>query len=167
MSELKEVKDLLVELMKDTYDAESQLVEALPKMVEAATNPGLKRAFKDHLSETKNHVARLEDAFEQMGIPAQRKKCKAMVGLVKEGDEACKEDGKPELVDAGIITAAQKVEHYEIAAYGTLRTYAGLLKQPKLAELFVATLAEEKASDVGLSEIAEGKLLSKLLTARK
>ena len=167
MSGLHELKDVLVELLKDTYDAESQLVEALPKMAAAANNSGLKRAFKDHLAETKNHVARLEEAFGHLDTPAQRKKCKAMVGLVKEGDEACKEEGKPELVDAGIISAAQKVEHYEIAAYGTLRTYAELLELPKLTALFEETLEEEKASDAGLSEIAEGKLLSKVLVARK
>jgi ferritin-like metal-binding protein YciE len=167
MSGLQDLNDVLVELMKDTYDAESQLVEALPKMAAAASNSALKRAFKDHLAETKTHVSRLEEAFEHLGTPARKKKCKAMVGLVKEGEEACKEEGKPELVDAGIISAVQKVEHYEIAAYGTLRTYAELLELPKLAALFEETLEEEKASDAGLSEIAEGKLLTKVLAARK
>ena len=167
MSELKDLKDVLVDLMKDTYDAEMQLVEALPKMAKAAKNSALKAAMKDHLAQTVNHVTRLEEAFEFLDMTPRTKKCKAMVGLIKEGDEAAKEEGKSELVDACIISAAQKVEHYEIAAYGTLLTYAELLDIPELTALFEATLEEEEATDAGLSEIAVDKLLTKVLAGSK
>jgi len=166
MSQLENLQDVLVELMKDTYDAEKQLLEALPEMSKAAKNSDLKRALKDHLNETKGHITRLEQAFEHLGIPAKTKKCPGMAGLIKEGSEEAKAEGKPALVDAGIISAAQKVEHYEIAAYGTLRTYAELLGLSELIVLFQATLDEEKAADAGLSEIADGELLSKVLAPK-
>lgn len=167
MSQLQTLQDLLVDLMKDTYDAELQLVEALPELAKAASNSQLKKAIRDHLAETKVHVSRLEEAFKHLDMAPRKKRCKAMAGLVKEGQDAGEEDGLKPLVDAGIISAAQKVEHYEISAYGTLRTYAQLLGLNELTSLFEATLAEEKAADAGLSGVAGGGLLSKYAKTAK
>lgn len=163
MSQLEDLHDVLVELMKDTYDAEKQLVEALPELAKASKKSELKRAFKDHLAETKGHVARLEEAFVHLNLTPRTKKCKGMAGLIKEGSEAAGEEGKPALVDAGIIAAAQKAEHYEIAAYSSLCTYAAMLGLDELVSLFEATLEEEQAADTLLSEIAEGQLLMKVI----
>lgn len=163
MSALETLQDVLVDMLKDTYDAELQLVEALPELGKAATNSALKRAIRDHLAETKTQVARLEEAFELIGEPARRKKCKAMAGLVKEGKEATEEEGKSALVDACIIAAAQKVEHYEISAYGTMVSQARMMGMDELATLLETTLNEEKTADVKLTEIAEGPLLAKSL----
>jgi ferritin-like metal-binding protein YciE len=124
---LESLNELLIEELKDLYDAEHQLTQALPKMAKAATSEPLQTAFNHHLTETENQISRLEQVFEAMGEKATRKTCKAMKGLVEEGDELMKEDAEPEVLDAGLIAAAQKVEHYEIASYGTVRAYAQLL----------------------------------------
>lgn len=152
--EMSTLEDLLVEQLKDLYSAEDQLVKALPKLVKAATSPDLKKAFEEHLEETKGHVTRLEEAFILLGKKAVAKKCKAMEGLIEEGSELISEDADPDVKDAGLIGAAQKVEHYEIAAYGTVRAYAELLDLPEVADLLAQTLEEEKEADENLTELA-------------
>lgn len=149
------LQDLLVEELKDLYNAEQQMVKALPKMAKAAGSEDLRNAFEEHLKQTKGHVGRLDQAFEQLGLPARGKKCAAMEGLIEEGKELIAE-GLPENVqDAGLIGAAQKVEHYEIAAYGTARTHAELLGHAKVADLLEQTLKEEKQTDEKLTELSE------------
>ena len=153
--EFNGLEDLFRHELKDLYDAEHRLVEALPQMAEKATNPRLKQAFEDHLQQTEKHVQRLESIFEHLGIEPDRVKCDAMVGLVKEGSNVLSADGDADTIDAGLIAAAQKVEHYEIAGYGTLRTFAHRLNDEYAAELCQQTLEDEKATDQLLTEIAE------------
>lgn len=141
--------------LKDIYWAEKALVKALPKMAKKATSEELIEAIENHLQETEGHVERLEKVFEIMGKPAQAKKCEAMDGLIKEGEEIMKESDEGVMRDAGIITAGQKVEHYEIASYGSLRTFAQRLGMNEAAQLLEDTLEEEKAADEKLSEVAE------------
>ena len=158
-SELTEsaLNELFIDELKDIYWAEKHLTSALPKMAKAATSDELRTAIENHLAETENHVIRLEHAFESIGEKAVAKKCEAMAGLVKEGDEIVEETQKGSITrDAGIISAAQKVEHYEIASYGTLKTLAAVLGYDEAAELLNATLQEEKNADSLLSRIAEG-----------
>ena len=152
--------DVLVDLLKDTYHAEKQLVKALPKMAKAASSDDLRSAFEDHLTQTEGHVDRLEQAFAMLEMKPSAKPCHGMMGLVEEGGEVIKEksEGEPSAIDAALISAAQKVEHYEICAYGTLATYAETLGLNDLAEVFKATLSEEEAADDTLSEIAEGSV---------
>ena len=152
--------DVLVDLLKDTYHAEKQLVKALPKMAKAASSDDLRTAFEDHLTQTEGHVDRLEQAFAMLEMKPTAKPCHGMMGLVEEGGEVIKEksEGEPSAIDAALISAAQKVEHYEICAYGTLATYAETLGLNDLAEVFKATLSEEEAADDTLSEIAEGSV---------
>ena len=152
--------DVLVDLLKDTYHAEKQLVKALPKMAKAASSDDLRSAFEDHLTQTEGHVDRLEQAFAMLEMKPTAKPCHGMMGLVEEGGEVIKEksEGEPSAIDAALISAAQKVEHYEICAYGTLATYAETLGLNDLAEVFKATLSEEEAADDTLSEIAEGSV---------
>ena len=147
--------DLFKHELKDLYDAEHRIVEALPQMAEKASNSGLKQAFEDHLRQTEKHVERLEAIFEHLGMEPERIKCDAMVGLIKEGSAVLGADGDPDAIDAGLISAAQKVEHYEIASYGTMRTFARRLNNSYVAELCEQTLDEEKNTDVLLTEIAE------------
>ncbi len=147
--------ELFREELKDLFDAEKQLVKALPKMVKAATSPELKAAFTDHLEVTKGHVERLKQIFEELGMPARGKVCKAMKGLVEEGGEMIDENAADHVKDAGLIVAAQKVEHYEIAGYGSLRTWAETVGHTKVAQLLAKTLAEEEEADAKLTEIAE------------
>src|ERR1043165_4759852 len=123
MVALNDLQDLLVDQLKYLYNAESQLTKALPKMAKAAKNPELKQAFEKHLSQTQEHVSRLERVFEALGEKAKGKTCHAMKGLIEEGAEAISEDASDEVRDAALIAAAQRVEHYEIAGYGTVRTY--------------------------------------------
>jgi ferritin-like metal-binding protein YciE len=127
-------------------------------MAKAAADDQLKQAFTDHLEETKGHVERLEQIFETLGKRAGGKTCKAMQGLVEEGKEMMEEDAEPEVMDAGLIAAAQRVEHYEIAAYGTVRTYAKLLGDEKAAKILQATLDEEGAADKKLTKLAESSI---------
>jgi ferritin-like metal-binding protein YciE len=149
------LNELFVHELKDLYDAEHQLVEALPKMAEAATNPELTEAFEKHLVETRSHVTRLEAVFRAGGEEPERETCKGMKGLIAEGERAIKEIEDPDTRDAALISAAQRVEHYEIAAYGTLRVWA-LTAGIEDAELELqAILGEEKAANDKLTEIAE------------
>jgi ferritin-like metal-binding protein YciE len=149
------LKDLYIDELKDLYNAETQLIKALPKMAKKATAPELKQAFQDHLEETKGHVARLEEIFEELDEKPTGKTCKAMKGLVEEGAEVIEEDGNEAVLDAALIGAAQRVEHYEIAGYGVVRTFATLLGENDAAELLQETLDEEAAADKKLTEIAE------------
>ena len=139
--------------MKDLYDAEKQLVKALPKMAKAAGSDELRTAFENHLEETKGHVQRLEQAFELLEEKAKSKPCEAMKGLIAEGQEAMEEDFSEPLLDSAIICAAQKVEHYEIAGYGTVTAWARVLGLEDVAELLEQTLEEEKAADEKLTEV--------------
>lgn len=149
------LKDLFLDELRDTLSAEKQLVKALPKMAEAATLPQLRKGFEKHLKETEKHVERLKQVFESIDETPRAKTCKAMEGLVEEGSEIIEEDAEPDVKDAALIAAAQKVEHYEIAAYGTLATWAKLLNYKKALRLLVQTLEEEKATDEKLTELAE------------
>lgn len=152
---LDHLEKLYLSQLKDAYSAEKQLLEALPKMRDAATEKKLRDAFVDHLGETRVHVERIEKIFESMdGSPAGHK-CKAMEGLIEEGKEILKEDSEPETLDAALICAAQKVEHYEIATYGCLREYARVLGHDEAVAILEETLNEEKAADLRLSEVAE------------
>lgn len=148
------LQDLLIETLRDTYNAEKQLVKALPKMAKAANSKELRAAFEDHLEVTKEQVARLERVFKELGVPARGKQCVAMEGLIEEGKELIAGDHDPQVLDAGLIAAAQKAEHYEISAYGTLRTWAGMLGHTRVAELFQQTLDEEAEADERLTELA-------------
>ncbi len=143
------------DLLKDIYWAEKHLTKALPKMAKAAHGEALKAGFTKHLEETKNHVVRLEKVFELIGKKATAKKCLAMEGLVQEGEEAIEEYEEGFGRDASLIVAAQKVEHYEIAAYGSLRTHAALLGKEEVAQLFEDTLNEEKTTDQTLTTLSE------------
>jgi len=148
-------EDLLREEIEDLYDAEKQIVEALPKMVDAATDGDLKAAFAEHLDQTKQQVTRLERVFQAMGEQPGGKQCDGMRGLLKEGEKMISELEKSSVLDAGLIGAAQKVEHYEISGYGTARTLAEFLGQQDAADLLQETLDEERATDETLTEIAE------------
>ncbi len=155
MSSVNTLHELLLEEIKDLYDAEKQLVKALPKMAEAATSADLKDGFTSHLEETKGHVSRLEQVFESLGATAKGKTCKAMKGLVDEGAEAIDLSAPDPVRDACLIGAAQRVEHYEIAAYGTARALAEALGETQVAELLQTTLDEEKAADENLTTLSE------------
>lgn len=149
------LKDLFVEEIKDLYSAEKQLIKALPKMAKAASSEELRQGFLDHLEQTKGHAERLEKVFELLGQKPRAKTCKAMEGLIEEGKELLEEDADAEVLDAGLIAAAQRVEHYEIAGYGCVRTYAELLGEDEARELLQQTLDEEAETDKKLSELAE------------
>lgn len=149
------LRELYIDELRDLYNAETQLVKALPKMAKAASNDELRRAFEEHLRQTSEQVSRLEQIFEQLGERANGRKCLGMEGLVKEGSEVMKEDYSEDVKDAGIIGAAQRVEHYEIAGYGTVRTFAELLGESEHVSLLEKTLNEEKQADVRLTQLAE------------
>lgn len=159
----KELKDLFEDSLKDIYWAEKALIKALPKMQKNATHEKLKAAIGDHLAETETHVTRLEACFEAMGKKAQAKKCDAMQGLLDEGDSIVEETEPGTVRDAGIIAASQKIEHYEIATYGTLAAFAKVLKEDQCLENLLATLEEEKKCDKLLTGIADTNLNSKAL----
>jgi ferritin-like metal-binding protein YciE len=162
------LNELFIDELKDIYWAEKHLTKALPKMAKAATSDELRTAIENHLSETENHVTRLENVFESIGEKAVAKKCEAMAGLVKEGEEIVEETEKGTFTrDAGIISAAQKVEHYEIASYGTLKTLAGVLGYNDAADLLEATLQEEKNADNLLTKVAEGGINASSVSERK
>ena len=150
------LRQLYVEELRDIYDAEKQLIKALPKMAEAATSEELRTGFEEHLEQTKGHAERLEQIFGELGEKPSGKKCKGMQGLVSEGSEMINEDFENEVKDAGLISAAQRVEHYEIAAYGTVRTYATILGERNAVAILEKTLTEEKETDQKLTELAEG-----------
>ncbi|WP_370901532.1 YciE/YciF ferroxidase family protein [Chryseobacterium gossypii] len=157
----KELKDLFEDSLKDIYWAEKALVKALPKMQKNATDEKLKTAIEKHISETEVHVTRLEECFAALGKKAQAKKCDAMQGLLDEGKSIMEETEPGAVRDAGIIAAAQKVEHYEIATYGTLAAYAKVLKEEECLKSLLATLNEEKKCDELLTKIADTNLNTK------
>jgi ferritin-like metal-binding protein YciE len=149
------LKDLYIDELKDLYNAENQLLKALPKMAKKASAPELKRAFQDHLEQTKGHVDRLEKIFKDLGEKPTGKTCKAMKGLVEEGKEVIDEDGDDSVLDAALIGAAQRVEHYEIAGYGVVRTFASLLGEDNAVATLQRTLNEEAEADKKLTGLAE------------
>jgi Mn-containing catalase len=151
------IKDLLVDQMQDVLNAETQLTEALPKMAQAAHHPRLKEAFEKHLAQTQKHVERLQKAFEMLGEPAEAKTCPAMTGLIKEGEETIREGSEmePLAADLALIAAAQRVEHYEISAYGTMRSLARQLGVVNCERLLAHTLGEEETTDFLLTSIAD------------
>jgi ferritin-like metal-binding protein YciE len=152
--EMNRLKHLYIEELKDIYSAENQLVKALPKMAKAATSEDLSAGFEEHLEQTKGHVARLEKIFKALDESPKGKKCKGMEGLIEEGAEMIDEDPAAEELDAGLISAAQRVEHYEIAAYGSVATYANLLGEQEAESLLRETLGEEKETDQKLTQLA-------------
>jgi ferritin-like metal-binding protein YciE len=151
----KSLQDLFVDELKDLYSAEKQLVQALPKMVKAANSPALQEAFQSHLEETKNHVQRIEEIAAELDASAKGKKCVGMEGLIEEGKEIMQEDFEEGVIDVALIGAAQRVEHYEIAGYGTARALAETLGYAHAAQVLQQTLDEEKQADEKLSQIAE------------
>ena len=159
------LEELLVDELKDLYSAESQLVKALPRMAKAAHAPELKRAFERHLEETRRQVERLDQIGQTLDTKMTGKKCKGMEGLIEEGKEVIEEDFDDNTRDAGLIGAAQRVEHYEIAGYGTARTHAELLGYSKVAKLLQQTLDEEAAADKKLTQLAESIINVAAITA--
>jgi ferritin-like metal-binding protein YciE len=155
---LETLQDLYVEELKDIYSAETQIMKALPKMAKAANNDQLRTAFEEHLEVTREQVRRLDTIFDELGTSPRGKHCKGMEGLIAEGSEMIEEDADPDVRDAGLISAAQRVEHYEIAAYGTVRTYASQLGLTNHAQLLQQTLDEEGQTDDRLTKLAEGRV---------
>jgi ferritin-like metal-binding protein YciE len=153
--EMESLKDLFVEELKDLYSAENQILKALPKMIKKASSKELKSGFEQHLKETQGHVERLEKIFKELDESPRGKKCKGMEGVIADGKELMEEDAEPEVMDAGLIGAAQHVEHYEIAGYGCVRTYAELLGESNIASLLQKTLDEERATDEKLTKLAQ------------
>jgi ferritin-like metal-binding protein YciE len=153
--ETNPLEELLIDELKDLYSAENQIIKALPKMAKAASSPDLRRAFERHLEETRKQVERLDQIGEQFETRLTGKKCHGMEGLIEEGKEIMSEDLEENALDAGLIGAAQKVEHYEIAAYGTARAHAEMLGYTKVARLLQQTLNEEGATDKKLTQLAE------------
>jgi len=163
---INNLEELFLLELQDTYDAEKQLVKALPKMAKAASSDQLRQAFENHLQETERQVERLESVFDEMGQKAKSKTCEAMEGLVTEGKEMIDAKGDDATRDAGLIAAAQKVEHYEIASYGCLVTWAQQLGKANVAEMLRQTLNEEKEADRKLNELAESRLNQQAQAAR-
>src|SRR5688500_17897030 len=159
------LRELYVDELKDLYSAEKQLLRALPKMARNASNDELKAAFTDHLNQTEEHVRRLERVFELLEESPRGKKCVGMEGLIEEGNELVEEEPAEEVLDAGLISKAQRVEHYEIAGYGTVRTYALMLGEREQAELLEQTLNEEKDTDQLLTQLAEQSINIDAVTA--
>lgn len=155
---LDDLHKVFVAQLKDMHSAETQLVDALPKMAAGATNARLQQAFRDHLKETKAHIERLETIFDSLDFSPGGHRCKAMEGLIEEGSEILGEDAHPEARDAAIICAAQKIEHYEIATYGTLRAFARVLGMDQAQELLTETLREERNADSLLTDLAENAI---------
>ena len=156
--ELQSLRDLYIDELKDLYSAEKQLVKALPKMAKNATNPDLKKAFTDHLEQTEEHVSRLEQIFESLEASPRGKKCVGMEGLIEEASEMLEEDAEEDVLDAGLISKAQHVEHYEMAGYGTVRRFAQILGEAEHVELLEQTLNEEKEADQLLTQLADGSI---------
>jgi ferritin-like metal-binding protein YciE len=152
---LENLQQLFVKELRDLYDAENQITDALPKLIDAAQHSDLKNALQQHLNVTQQQIARLDHIFQMLNEKPAGETCKGMKGVIKEGDEIVSQGGDPSTVDAGIISAAQRVEHYEMAGYGTVRTYAELLGQNEMARLLEQTLKEEQEADKTLSQIAK------------
>jgi ferritin-like metal-binding protein YciE len=165
-TELNSFQDLFVYEIEDLYDAENRLTKALPKMADAATSSQLKQAIEQHLTETQGHVSRLETIFREMNMEPKRETCEAMKGLISEGEEVVEAKGDPDVKDAAIIAAAQRVEHYEISGYGTARSFAQRLGLTQAANLLQQTLDEEAAADKKLNEIAESAVNRQAAAAR-
>jgi len=163
-NEFNSLNDLFVDQIQDLYDAEQRITNALPKMTEAAHSAALKQAFESHLRETEGHITRLETIFRQIGAETKRETCVAMKGIIEEGEEMVKAKGDPDVRDAALIAAAQRVEHYEMAGYGTARTFALRLGRPEVANILQQTLQEEKAADDKLTRIAEAQVNVKAAT---
>lgn len=163
MEKLKNLKDLFYHQLRDIYNAEKQLIDALPRMKEEASSEKLKQAFEEHLEETKNHKARLEEIAETLGIELSGETCEGMKGLIRESKKIFSEDASAEVRDAGIIADAQRAEHYEISAYGTVVHFAEILNQNDVAAKLKKTLDEESAADQKLSEIAMSDINMKAL----
>lgn len=163
---LNSLQELYVTELKDLYDAEQRIVKALPKMAEAAHSPELRSAFEQHLEESKGHLDRLEQVFQKLGEAPKGKKCKGIQGIIDEGEEMIGNHAPPAVMDAGLITAAQRVEHYEIAAYGAVRTYARRLGFEDQAQLLNQTLQEEGQTDKKLTHLAEAYINEEAKTAR-
>ncbi|SRR6266851_4363881 len=155
---LATLRELYITELRDLFSAENQILKALPKMVKAASSEDLKNAFTEHLEQTRTHVERLERIFDKLHTSPKGKKCRGMEGLIEEGKELLEENAEPEVLDAGLIAAAQKVEHYEMAGYGCVRTYAKLLGDDQAAESLQETLNEEGETDKTLSDLAEGSI---------
>jgi ferritin-like metal-binding protein YciE len=153
--EINSLRELYIDHLRDLYDAENQLIKALPRMAKEASSDELRQAVEEHLEQTRGQAERLEQIFEQLGEKPKGKKCKGMQGVIEEGKETLEEDMEEDTKDAAIIAAAQRVEHYEIAGYGTARTYANLLGENEAAELLEETLNEEKETDQKLTQLAE------------
>jgi len=149
---------LLADELKDIYSAENQMIKALPKLAEACDSDDLRRAFEEHLEQTRQHVQRIEQICEQLGVKPKGKKCMGMEGLVAEGTEILEADVEPDVLDAALIGAAQRVEHYEIAAYGTARAHARQLGFMNVADILSQTLEEEKKADLLLTGLAENRI---------
>lgn len=164
---MESLQDLLVDELKDVYSAEKQLTKALPKMARKASTPALRQAFESHLRETEGHIERLEKIRDELDIKLTGKTCEAMKGLIEEGKDVLEEDGHEAVLDAALIGAAQRVEHYEIAAYGTLRAIAMQLGYTKVAKLLEQTLKEEFAADEKLTKISEKQVLSEAPTGEE
>lgn len=152
----KTLRDLFIDELKDCYDAEHRITKALPKMIKAASSEDLVAGFEEHLEQTEEHIVRLEKVFKMFNVTPARKTCKAMLGLLAEGEELMEEDGVAGMRDAALIAAAQKVEHYEMATYGCLRTWAQVMGEDKARELLQQTLNEEGETDHTLTELALG-----------
>lgn len=158
MAKLNSLHDLYVHELKDLYSAETQITQALPKMAKAATSPELKAAFEEHLTQTQGQIQRLEQIFENMEGSPRGHKCKAMEGLIAEAQDLLKEDADPRVLDAALIGSAQRVEHYEMAGYGTVRTIALQLGETQAASLLQQTLEEEELTDKKLTTLAESSV---------
>jgi ferritin-like metal-binding protein YciE len=155
---LESLAGLFVDELKDLYSAEKQLVKALPKMAKAASSAKLRKGFEDHLRQTEGHVERLENIFEQLGVKPRGPKCEAMEGLIEEGKRVMGEDAEPAVMDAALIAAAQRVEHYEMAGYGTVRSFARMLGNEKAERLLQKTLDEESQTNEKLTKLAESEV---------
>lgn len=153
--DLNSLRDLFIDELRDLYDAETQITEALPKLIEKASYPELKSALQEHLDVTRGQITRLKTIFSGLNEKPEGETCKGMKGVIKEGDDMAGRDGSPSVIDAAIISAAQRVEHYEMAGYGTVRTYAELLGETQYANLLQQTLDEEKEADESLTELAK------------
>jgi ferritin-like metal-binding protein YciE len=158
---LNKLEDLFVDSLKDLYDAEHQITQALPKMIDAAKSQELKKGFKDHLEMTRRQTERLEQVFKEMKMEPKAKKCVGMQGLIKEGEEVMKEAEDPDVRDAALIASAQKIEHYEISGYGTARAYAEALGHPSIAKVLDQILEEESNTDEKLTRLAESHINAK------
>jgi ferritin-like metal-binding protein YciE len=165
MAKTTTMDELLLDELRDLYDAEKQLTKALPKMAKESSSEELRTAFEQHLRQTEGHVERLQQIFEQLGQKASGKKCAAMSGLIKEGEEVASDIGESSVRDAGLIAAAQKVEHYEISGYGSVRTHARMLGHDHAVRLLGETLDEEKQTDEKLNTLAEGMINERAMHA--